>query len=169
MSNYENLSRQEAIEKIKELADDIKICMFCSSGDKEELLDTRPMAVQRVDEDGTIWFFSGISSNKNREIKLNDRVQLIFSDPDDMKFMTLYGNSNEVHDQNKIDELWNPMVKAWFKGGKDDPNLTLISFQPNEGYYWDTENGKMVSFLKIAASAITRKSKDDSVEGLLNI
>jgi hypothetical protein len=39
----------------------------------------------------------------------------------------------------------------------DDPNLTLLKVQPQNVYYWDAEAGKMVSFLKIIAGAITGK------------
>lgn len=169
MGTQENLNKQEAIDKMKDLIDDQNICMFCSGIDSFGLLNTRPMSVQKVDDDGTIWFFSNVNSEKNHEVQEDNRVQLIFSDTGKMQFLTLYGRTTEHHDQSKIDELWSPMVKAWFPEGKEDPNLTLLRFEPSDGYYWDTKNGKMVSFLKIAASTITGKGKDDGVEGLLNL
>jgi hypothetical protein len=42
--------------------------------------------------------------------------------------------------------------------------------KPEDAYYWDTEHGKMVSFLKIAAAAISNKETDDGgVEGKMKI
>ncbi|MES0090053.1 pyridoxamine 5'-phosphate oxidase family protein [Mesorhizobium sp. M0030] len=31
-----------------------------------------------------------------------------------------------------IDRLWNRFVAAWFEGGKDDPKLALLRFDPQE-------------------------------------
>jgi hypothetical protein len=40
---------------------------------------------------------------------------------------------------------------------------------PDEAYYWDTKNSKVVSLVKILASATGRKTMDDSVQGKLKI
>ena len=33
-------------------------------------------------------------------------------------------------DPKTIDRLWNPFVAAWFEGGKSDPKLALLRFEP---------------------------------------
>ena len=58
-------------------------------------------------------------------------------------------------------------MKTWFQEGKDDPDLTIIRVQPTAVYYWDTKHNRMVAGLKIAASLLTGKTMDDSVEGEL--
>jgi general stress protein 26 len=163
-----NISQKAAIEKLKSIADDIKTCMFCTFT-TENYFETRPMATQKVDEDGTLWFFSDRNSHKNIQLDQNPKVQLIYADPGSSKFMTVDGTAFELYDRDKIEELWNPLVKAWFKDGKNDPNLMLIKVVPSEAYYWDTKHGKMISFLKIVSAAVTGKTDDDSVEGLLNL
>jgi general stress protein 26 len=35
-----------------------------------------------------------------------------------------------------VDKLWSPFVAAWFKGGKDDPNLQLLRFEPERAQIW---------------------------------
>jgi general stress protein 26 len=60
-------------------------------------------------------------------------------------------------------------VKAWFQEGKEDPNLALLKVQPSECYYWDSETGKMVQFLKMAASIVTGARLADGKEGKLEI
>ena len=35
-----------------------------------------------------------------------------------------------------IDRLWGPSVAAWYKHGKEDPNLCLLMFTPREGKIW---------------------------------
>ena len=55
------------------------------------------------------------------------------------------------------------------QGGVDDPNLSVIQVVPDDGYYWNNKNGKMVAFAKMAASLITGKTMDDGIEGNLDL
>ncbi|RYD57338.1 MAG: general stress protein [Sphingobacteriales bacterium] len=168
MGGLKNLRNQEAIDKIKEIAEGIKTCMFCTSA-MGVLFETRPMATREVDEEGNIWFLSAKGSNKNEEIKQDDQVQLIYADNSSSTYMVVYGHADVFYDRQKVEELWNPLIKTWFHEGKDDPNISIIRVRPDDAYYWDTKNGKMVSFLKIVAGAITGKTADDGVEGRLDV
>lgn len=169
MGELKNLDQQEAIKKMKEIAEKIRLCMFCT--EVESLpFDVRPMNTMQVDNDGNFWFLSNKTSNKNEEIKENSLVQLLYSDEGSAVFMSVYGHATELYDKQKIEELWNPLIKTWFEEGKDDPNLTVIKVQPVEGYYWDTQHHKMVAFLKMVAASVTGKTHfDDSREGNLNV
>jgi hypothetical protein len=40
---------------------------------------------------------------------------------------------------------------------------------PEQGFYWDTKDGKLVSILKIAASAISGKTLQEGVEGNISV
>ncbi len=168
MGEIKNLSQTEAIAQMKKLAEDIRVCMFCTKSGSLPF-ETRPMSTSKVDEDGTFWFLSDAESDKNFEIGLNDSVQLVYAKPGDSHFMTVYGKANVTKDKKKIDELWNDIAKAWFKEGKDDPRLSVIKVTPDTSYYWDTKYGKMVSLLAIAASAVSSKSMDTGIEGKLEI
>src|SRR5690606_36411902 len=100
MSEIKNLTSQQAIAKIKELAEDIKVCMFCT-----ELtvlpIATRPMSVQEVDDQGNLWFISSQQSNKNFDILHDDRVQLLFSKIADSHYLSLFGNATVYRDKSK--------------------------------------------------------------------
>lgn len=168
MSNIQNLQQHEAIDKIRELAEKIGVCLFCTQS-VELPFETRPMGTQQVDDEGNLWFFSSAGSHKNREIKQDDQVQLLYAKPDSAQFMAVYGTAVIVRDRQKIDELWNRLAEAYFPEGKDDPSLTLVCVKPQYAYYWDTQYGKMVSLLSIAAAAITGKRSDTGIEGDLKV
>ena len=168
MSEIVNLSEEEGIEKMKELAEDIRSCMFCTGVDSLPF-ETRPMSTLEVDEQGNFWFFSGIDSNKNFEIMQDDQVQLIYAKPSSSQFMSVYGRAQISKSKQKIDKLWNNCAKAWFKEGKEDPDLSVICVRPEQVCYWDTKHGKMVSLLKIAVAAVTDKQMDDGVEGKIRV
>lgn len=168
MGTLKNLYGKEAIDKMKTLAEDIRICMFCTETPKLPF-GTRPMGTQEVDEHGNFWFFSGRGSHKNEEIKQDDTVQLIYADAGKSEFMSVTGTADVYNDRGKIDELWNGMMKAWFEEGKNDPELTLLRVRPTEAYYWDTKDGKIASMIKIALSAATGIDMDGGVEGKATI
>ena len=64
-----NLQASEGTEKLKDLVENIDICLFCTNLKTGDGATTRPMSAQEVDEEGNLWFFSDINSDKNREIK----------------------------------------------------------------------------------------------------
>jgi general stress protein 26 len=166
MAQNKDLRDEAAIEKIKEMAEE-KICLFCTY--ENEQIISRPMSTQQVDEDGTLWFLSRKDSTKNEQIDENSSVHLMYSDTSKHHYLSLSGHARIVVDQAKVEELWNPIAKAWFEKGKDDPEITLIAVIPEEGHYWDTKNGKLVSMLKIAVAAVSGKPMDGGVEGDIKV
>lgn len=168
MSEAINLSNENAATKLKEIAEAIRTCMFCTKLSAIPF-NARPMSVSKVDDDGKFWFISSAESNKNMEIHQNDNVQLIFSDPSGSRFMNVYGEADIFTDQKSIDESWTPLAKAWFKEGKESKDITVIKVHPSHAHYWDTKDSKMVTLLKIAVAAISGKPFDDGVEGVLNV
>ena len=166
MSDVKNLAGTDAIRKLKELAEGIDICMFCTHID-EVPLTTRPMSTQEVDEQGNIWFFSRVSSNKNQEIKQDDKVQLLYADIRNSHYLSVYGFADVLVDREKIRKLWDGVEKAWFTEGKDDPEITLIRIRTQEAYYWDTKDGAVISLIKMGVAAITGQEQDQGVEGIL--
>jgi general stress protein 26 len=163
-----NFYHEGAVEKFKELVKHNSICLF-TTGLTEVPLQTRPMGVQKVCDQGNFWFLSPRDSSKNQEIAIDPRVQLFFSNTSDAEFLTVYGTASIVYDREKIEELWTPIAKAWFEDGKNDPNVSVIKVAPEDAYYWDTKNGKMVSLIKILASAITGETLKEGVKGTLKV
>jgi general stress protein 26 len=164
MENVKNLHGEDAINRLKEMAKEIRVCLF-STNHTDHGARTRPMQTQNVDDEGNIWFFSGKSSDKNIELTQNSLAELYFSDPSNNRYLIVTGKAEIISDRAEIEKQWNPIVKAWFEQGKDDPDLSLIKVRPKKAHYWDNKSGKMIQFLKIAASAVTGKTMDDSIEG----
>jgi general stress protein 26 len=159
---------KEAIDKLKKLAEDARICMFVTYIGKEPS-PSRPMALQQVDENGALFFFSAASSEKNFQLQNDSGVQLYFANGSASEYLSIYGRATISQDRAKIHELWNSWAKTWFQNGPDDPDLTLIKVQPISCEYWDTKHNKAVQLLKIAASMVTGKTMDDAVEGELRV
>ncbi len=168
MGDTMNLIDTEAIKKIKELAKDANTCHFVTNLSTTPL-SSRPMATQKVDDEGNVWFLSDKDSEKNHQIQSDNRVQLFYSAHGSSEYLSVYGTAEIVFDKQKIHEMWTNFAKAWFTEGEDDPSISLIKVIPEDGYYWDTKNNKIVSLFKIAKSVVTGKTDDDGVEGKLSL
>lgn len=166
MGDIKNLQGQEAIAKAKELAEETKICMFCTYPTPE--LDARPMTAHQVDEQGNVWFMSDKSSNKNDHITANPHVDLLFGQGQ-AKFLSLHGHAEVLYDKEKIKELWTPVAKIWFTEGVDDPRISLIKVKVEKGYYWDNKHGKVVETAIMIGAFLSGTTMDDGIEGTLTI
>lgn len=169
MSNTENLIQIEAVDKLKSLVDDIVVCLFCTNLKADDGATCRPMSAIKVCDQGNIWFFSEKKSDINKAIIADEKVQLFFSHPGKSSYLVVNGKSEIILDKTKIEELWTPVAKIWFKEGKDDPNISIIKVSPNTAYYWDTDGNKMINFLKMAVSVVTGTNLVEGNQGALHI
>lgn len=169
MSNTENLNQKEAIDKLKTLVDDIIVCLFCTNLKTDDGATCRPMSAIKVCDRGNIWFFSEKHSDKNNAIASDKNVQLFFSHPAKSSYLIVNGVSEIILDKTKIEELWTPLAKIWFKEGKDDPKISIIKVSPTTAYYWDTDGNKMINFLKMVASVITGTNLVEGNQGTLKV
>ncbi|RYZ19131.1 MAG: general stress protein [Chitinophagaceae bacterium] len=167
--NFKNLFGPEAIEKVRDLAKKSGGCFFCTHIETGQPFATRPMAPEKIDDDGNFWFLSSDDSNKNRELKSDSHAQLLFQGSSYSDFLSLYGTVQVSRDKQKIDELWDAQMKTWFTEGKDDPRITVLQFIPTEGYYWDTKHAMPVAFVKRLVGAAIGKTMDDSIEGNIKL
>ena len=165
MGDTKNLTSTEAIDKIKELAKEIDICMLCTY--EADKLRARPMSTQKVDEEGNIWFLLDNTSDTYNQILKCQEVELLYAKGYD-KYLVLHGSAWLSDDREKIKELWKTHAKIWFTEGVDDPRISVLKVTYDDGHYWDTKHGKIVQLTKMAASLLTGKTMDDGIEGDLN-
>lgn len=163
----ENLNKEKSREKLRDMVDDIKVAMMVTGLEKKPI-NAIPMSTKKVDDKGNIWFLSMGSSEHNKNLQLNPDVHLLYSDPDDMEFMNLYGRAEITKDRSILKDLYNPRTDSWFDGA-EDPNLTAIKVTPAEAYYWDTKSNKYVTLLKMGVGAVTGSDQDLSEKGKLNL
>jgi len=169
MSNTKNLKNNEAIEKLKSLVNEIMVCLFCTNLKTDDGSTCRPMSAIKVCDEGNIWFFSEKNSDKNIAIETSKNVQLFFSHPGKSSYLVVNGEAIIILDQKQIEALWTPAAKIWFKGGKDDPNISIIKVNPTNAYYWDTDGNQMINFIKMVASVATGKNLVTGNQGTLEV
>lgn len=168
MSTTNIHDREEAIAKLKKMAEDIDFCFFCTDL-KGVPVEASPMSTQEVDDHGNIWFLASKDSEKYDNIVASPQVQLFYALPGDMKYLSVYGEAQALYDRGRIEKYWNKFVEGWFENGIDDPNVVLIRVAPSDVKYWDTKSNKMIAYAKTLFSAITGTPNDEGREGKLNV
>lgn len=164
----ENLHRQDAIKKLQEMVNKIDIGMLCTQLKESSFIHAVPMSKQEVDEEGNIWMLFSSDSDSYNNITDNDEVSLLYSDVSSYSFLSINGIATISRDPARIEKYWNKAVEAWFEG-KDDERIRILQVTPIEAHYWDNKTNKLITFLKVAASAVSGKKMDIGREGNLNI
>lgn len=164
--NKQDLTSSGAVVRIREMSDDADSCFFCTTPlANSETGGTRPMSIKEADASGALWFLSASDSHKNAEIQADPAVRLYLQSSKHSGFLVLDGHATISRDPQRIDDLWNPIMKTWFTEGKDDPRITVIQVAPQSGYYWDNKHGEFVAATKMVIGAAIGKTLDDSIEG----
>ena len=145
------------LEKLKELVEDIDFCMLTTI-DADGTMRSRPMSTQQAEEDGDLWFFTSADSPKVDELAADPRVNLSYAAKKDARYVSVSGTAEVFRDRAKMKELWNPILKAWFPEGLDDPNLALLKVKVDQAEYWDDHSSAMVRFFKMIGSTMTGRS-----------
>jgi general stress protein 26 len=163
-----NLQNEAAISKLKELVDEVNICMFATF-DENYNIYSRPMATVEVDEEGTVWFFTNEYSEKVQDISKDNTVNLFYAHPAKNTYVHLKGICTVVNDTERVKAKWNPMMKAWFTEGPQDPKLCFLKVETEEASYWDGTSSKLVTFYKIVKSMATGEKFKDGDKGRLQV
>lgn len=158
MKDTDNLSGD--FQKLKEMIKDIDFCMLTTL-DENNNLHSRPMSLNReVDQAGNLWFFTAVDSHKVSEVNRIPKCNVSFANPDDHRYVSISGTAELVKDRQKIKELWQPEIKAWFPEGADDPNLALLRVGIEKAEYWDSPGGTVAQVINFVSAIVTGKQAD---------
>lgn len=131
----------------KALRSDMTVMLGLAGKDEAHV---RPMTAQ-LDEgrEGPIWFFSSTDTALVKAVGGaggkaggktggdGGRAVLTFVDKGHDVFACVHGVLRRDDDRAVIDRLWSRFVAAWYEGGKDDPKLALLRFEPQEAEIWE--------------------------------
>lgn len=163
-----NLQNEEARKKLKELAEEVKICMFATT-DSNDYTYGRPMSTMQVDDEGALWFFTKEHKKITDEVAADNKVSLLYAHPGKNTYLTIQGTSAAVKDRKKMEELYTPALKGWFPEGLDEPGIVLLKVVPEQAHYWDATEAKLVILLSMVKAAITGTPSNIGESGYLNI
>ena len=152
-----------AAEAEKEFWDHLKKSNTGMLGLDQPGYHAQPMTAFREEETGTIWFFTRDDTDLARDAAVGGGQSAMFhyGSKDQNVWACIHGNLS-VHGQDRaiIDRYWNPILAAWYPDGKDDPHLTILQFDADDGRIWVNEGGFFKFFYEIAKANVTKTLPD---------
>ena len=140
----------------------IRFAMLTTRSAEGDLV-SRPMTLQQVEPDGTLWFFTSANTALEADLAREPAANVAFADNGDSFYLSVVGRGYFIEDRQKVDELWNTLAAAWYSEGPADPDLRLLRVDPERVDYWTTKAGKIVQFLAMAKAAVTRTAPGPAV------
>jgi general stress protein 26 len=152
-----NVSNSENLKKIREMIKDIDYAMLTTI-DSEGKLHSRPMATNKeVEFDGDVWFFTYASSLKVDEVNRHHEVNVSYAAPNKQSYVSLTGVAELVRDRSKLEELWQPQLKAWFPKELNEPDIALLKVNVEKAEYWDSPSSLIANAISLAKAVTTGK------------
>ncbi|HVF42190.1 MAG TPA: pyridoxamine 5'-phosphate oxidase family protein [Pyrinomonadaceae bacterium] len=151
----ETKTREEKLAKLREIVKAVDICML-TTVDEGGRLHSRPMSNNReIEFGGDLWFFTYGSSHKADEVGRVPKVNASFADVASRQYASLTGRAEVVRDRAKIEELWQPQLKAWFPEGVDTPDIALLKVTVERAEYWDGSQSVVSHAAGLVSSLVT--------------
>lgn len=100
-----------------------------------------PMACYPEEETGRIWFFTKKGTDLVRDSgPAGQKAMFIVTSGQDFQ-ACVGGTLREQYDRGELERFWNANVAAWYPDGKDDPDLTMLCFEPTDADVWIQKGG----------------------------
>jgi len=165
-----NLHNDEALQKLKELVESVGICMYCSMEHGSDMA-SRPMGTAKIEDDGTIWFFTTDHSGAAENAQQANDVCLNYAHITKNTYLCVMGTPELVFDKAKMKELWSPILKTWFPDGIDTPDIALVKVTPQSAHYWDSDASRLRLLFSFVKAQFTgeRPDGDEGEEGELHL
>lgn len=104
--------------------------------DREGALHSRPVQTLRVDDDGTLWFFTDMRSGKTDELRADMRLSLGYADIAANRYVVVSGVGTVRRNSHKARELWQLEQLAFYPEGPGDERLGLLRVDIDRAEYW---------------------------------
>lgn len=141
--------RRRSWSKLKSLG-----TVLLATSDARGCLRSRPLAVQQANCSGVLWFFVTRSSDVAADVERDPRVNASCMDIDSGFYLSASGTARVVEDKTIAREVWSYASKAWFPGGVDDPELTLLKVVVDHAEVWNRDSNRMIRFHPVATAAL---------------
>ena len=153
-------TRDEVIEMLRSFR-----AAMVTTVDEDDKLVSRPMAPMHVDDDGTLWFFTELDSEKVDDVRANPQANVTFAHSD---YVSVSGDASTVRDVDLQSRLWNKVVETWLQCEPDDPKVALLEIVPDSIAYWQTPN-TVASLFGMAKAAVTGDQPDTREAGVVEM
>lgn len=144
---------QEAQTQFWDQLDSGHICMLWIPETDQH---PQPMTFFADQDNSAIWFITASDTDLAGALASTKPARMTFNAKRQDYQCSIAGDLTIVQDEAKLDELWNLAVAAWFDGGRDDPKVRLLRFDPKEAAMWATDGNSVMVGLKLLKAGVER-------------
>jgi general stress protein 26 len=119
-----------------------------------------PMACYPDKETGRIWFFTKKGTDLARDAGAGESAMFIVTSKDQEFQACIGGDLREQYDRAKLEQFWDAHIAAWYPDGKDDPELTMLCFEPQDADVWISKAGPVKYAYETAKANVTHSIPD---------
>jgi general stress protein 26 len=103
---------------------------------------------------GTIWFISSTDTALVQSLGMGEDADYVVISQDHDLHASLRGKLYQLHNDAKLDELWSPVIAAWFEGGRQDPRVAMLRFDPEVADVWASSTSSLKFGFEIIRSTL---------------
>jgi len=152
-------SGRDAGRQLKDLLSGARMAMVTTT-EPSGSLASRPLTLQRADEDGTVWFLVDAEAAWLSEPIGPVNVAVATSST----WLSISGSARLVRDQAVLDDLGDPVSDSFFDDGTTPVALRIDT---DHADYWDAP-GRLVQLLAMGKGVLTGDSPDVGERGRLD-
>jgi len=152
LKKFDENPQQQLLEEIKGAR-----CVMLGSPDHDQHM--QPMAPQVDLDAGVIYFYSDNTSELGSTIMARPAsVHMCHIEKDYQACVK--GMLSPHNDPATIEKFWNPMVDAWYPGGKTDPKMLMLKFEPHDAAVWASDKSSIGFMFEVAKANIKGEMPD---------
>lgn len=143
-------------QRLWEMIKDIRFAML-THRHGDGALHSHPLTTlnRGLGELPVLYFFVSRRTELGQRLRNDGNVNVSYADPHNDRYVSISGQATVSEDRDTRHRLFNPMAKAWFPGGADDPDLELVEVHITHAEFWDIRESKPTQLFKLAAAAVS--------------
>ena len=157
---------EENVRKLREMIRGIEFAML-TTVEEDGTLRSRPIATQRTEFDGDLYFFTKVTPTKVEEVDRDRNVCVSYAAPENQRYVSMSGAARLLYDRTKMEKLWFPDLETWFPEGLNDPGLALLWISVTQAEYWQGPFGSLVFWprvKKMKAGALFESDENEKLD-----
>ena len=130
------MNTQDPVQTLLQKAEEAGVCMLTTT-DTDGRLVSRPMAIQEIGDDHSIWFIARLNTPKVDESIGEQQVNVTVAAKG--FWASIAGSVTMVQDPERKKKYWTKTTEAFFGDSQpEDPDIVLLRVDSETGEYWDS-------------------------------
>lgn len=152
------MSDELSLEAVRERVDDVRVAMVATL-ERNGTVTSRPLTVQRIDEDGTVWFLVARDADW-----LDDGQQVDVALVDEGRtWVSVAGTADYDASDTAVEDLWDKASAQFFD---DRSRATAMRVRARTWSYWAAPN-RIAQVFQFAKAFVTDDTADSGTSGTI--